>query len=475
MSAIPDTLEALRVPIDSVRPYARNPRRGSTALIRESLETHGQYRPLVVNRRTSEVLAGNHTWQAARDLGWAEIAVTYVDVDDQTAARIVLVDNRSSDLATYDDRELADLLASLDDFDGTGYVDDDLAALLESLRDPDESGDDDGEEGEERQRYTFDVFSRDEIVERAIAGLRQTGFPYRTVPQHVAMTEINALAALPDDKLGHSKIGYTVADTYHPQRFAARVGSQRNAIENFESDAKLRVALEHLFAESMGWGMLCNLLSLTHGAQVPFNFRPGFALLLLRRFAPPGAAVLDTSAGYGGRLVGFFASHCSSYLGVDPATVTQDANARLIADLCPASKQADLIRAPAEDVDDRPLRERFDVAITSPPYFSKERYSDEPTQSWKRYPTPNEWRAGFLHPMLALQYAALKPGCVSAVNVTDVKIKGKTLPLVDWTLEAAVAAGFAVEGVEEMPFNHRWGSEMQGEIVTEPLLVLRKR
>lgn len=96
---IPDTLDALRVPISGLHPYKRNPRQGDVGAIVTSLEHHGQYRPIVVNARTQEVLAGNHTLQAAKALGWTDIAATFVDVDEDTAARIVLVDNRSNDLA----------------------------------------------------------------------------------------------------------------------------------------------------------------------------------------------------------------------------------------------------------------------------------------------------------------------------------------------------------------------------------------
>jgi DNA modification methylase len=81
------------------------------------------------------VLAGNHTLEAARQLGWEEIAATYVDVDDDQAARIVLVDNRTNDLAGYDDSELVALLEQLDgDFEGTGYDPGDLDALLAALQ-----------------------------------------------------------------------------------------------------------------------------------------------------------------------------------------------------------------------------------------------------------------------------------------------------------------------------------------------------
>jgi hypothetical protein len=130
LSAIPDSLDQLRVPIDSVKPHGRNPRRGDVKEIVRSLRHHGQYRPIVVNSRTSEVLAGNHTLEAARALGWDEIAATFVDVDDDQAARIVLIDNRSNDLAGYDDAALTELLASLPDLEGTGYSPQDLTELL---------------------------------------------------------------------------------------------------------------------------------------------------------------------------------------------------------------------------------------------------------------------------------------------------------------------------------------------------------
>lgn len=122
-----------QVQVDVLTPYRRNPRRGNVEAIKESLAEHGQYRPILVNARTDEVLAGNHTLQAAKELGWTEIAVSYVDVDEEQAARIVLVDNRTNDLAGYDSEALADLLSELPELSGTGYNQDDLDALLAEL------------------------------------------------------------------------------------------------------------------------------------------------------------------------------------------------------------------------------------------------------------------------------------------------------------------------------------------------------
>ncbi|WP_219717570.1 DNA modification methylase [Zhihengliuella halotolerans] len=138
MNSIPATLDKLRVPIDGLTHYSKNARRGDLTVIKESLEQHGQYRPVVVRTGSNEILAGNHTVMAARELGWTHVAATFVDVDDDQAARIVLVDNRANDVADYDDTALAELLASLDgDFTGTGYTDTDYDDLLDALNDAD--------------------------------------------------------------------------------------------------------------------------------------------------------------------------------------------------------------------------------------------------------------------------------------------------------------------------------------------------
>ncbi|MCK9251014.1 MAG: DNA modification methylase [Solirubrobacteraceae bacterium] len=126
-----------RVPVGDLVPYPGNARQGDIGAICQSLQAHGQYRPLVVQRSTRHVLAGNHTLRAAVQLGWSEVAVSFLDVDDEQARRIVLVDNRTNDLATNDDGALAALLQELagtdDGLAGTGFDGDDLDDLLAGL------------------------------------------------------------------------------------------------------------------------------------------------------------------------------------------------------------------------------------------------------------------------------------------------------------------------------------------------------
>ncbi len=119
------------VPTDRVRLHPENPRRGDVAAIRESLEVNGQYKPIVVNRPTMEVLGGNHTLRAARELGFSEIAVTFVDVDEEQAHPARRQPHERPSPART--QGLVDLLLELDGLDGTGYGSDALGELLDEL------------------------------------------------------------------------------------------------------------------------------------------------------------------------------------------------------------------------------------------------------------------------------------------------------------------------------------------------------
>ena len=117
-------LETEKVAIDAVRPHPKNVRQGDIGAICESLTAHGQYRAIVAQRTTGHILAGNHTWKAAKQLGWSHITTHFIDCDDDAAMRILLADNRANDLASYDDAALVAVLQEL------SHTDDGLAGTL---------------------------------------------------------------------------------------------------------------------------------------------------------------------------------------------------------------------------------------------------------------------------------------------------------------------------------------------------------
>jgi hypothetical protein len=135
---IHSAINKLAVNIDSLVPHPRNVREGDVGAISESLKHNGQYRPIVVQKSTNHILAGNHTWKAAKALGWDKIAVTYVDVDDESGLRILLADNKTNDLASYDNGALIELLKELNESEqglvGSVYDGDDIDELLSDLQ-----------------------------------------------------------------------------------------------------------------------------------------------------------------------------------------------------------------------------------------------------------------------------------------------------------------------------------------------------
>lgn len=127
-----DDLEPLLIPIDSIRPHPENPKNGDVSAILSSIEMNGFYRPVYAQKSTGYILAGNHSTAAALELGAELIPVVWLDVNDTTARKILLADNRTADLGQYDNGVLASLLNKIqieDSLYGTGYVEADLEQL----------------------------------------------------------------------------------------------------------------------------------------------------------------------------------------------------------------------------------------------------------------------------------------------------------------------------------------------------------
>jgi hypothetical protein len=395
--------------------------------------------------------------------------VLVLDVDDAEADYILATHDPLAAMANADAAALDALLDTVNSGDAA------VQAMLAGLAE-DAGLYGDGGDGEIAAPAVPCIYDQEQIIDAAFTWFRANGFPYRNLAPHVSMQEINKLLTTEPDNLRNTDTAYHVADTYHPHRFHAAADAMRSPFDAFCDDKLLRRALTNELSdgERRVPSTYFTSLNMVSGTQSCANFRPGFAAYLYRKHCPPNATVLDTSTGYGGRLVGFIGSGLAGhYIGIDPNVDTHNGNLRMAQELGFADK-VELFNLPAEDVPHDAVAGRCDFAFTSPPYFRKEHYSDDDTQSWKRYPTGDAWRDGFLVPMMALQYAALKPGCTAIVNIADVTIKSKTYPLADWTIEAGKQAGFDFVRRDEFPMTRRFGAGMKDEVATEPVLVFRK-
>jgi hypothetical protein len=123
-----------KVPCDTLAFDPSNVRKHSRKnldAIKASLRKFGQQKPIVVDAK-GIVLAGNGTLAAANELGWKEIQIVRTDLAGVDATAFAIADNRSAELAEWDDN-LSEVLAALkaEDFplDELGFDADDLSEL----------------------------------------------------------------------------------------------------------------------------------------------------------------------------------------------------------------------------------------------------------------------------------------------------------------------------------------------------------
>jgi len=159
--------------------------------------------------------------------------------------------------------------------------------------------------------------------------------------------------------------------------------------------------------------------------------------------------VLDTSCGWGDRLAGFYTSNAKFYVGCDPNPNTFERYKKQVFEyekllgnknpeiqehnnyfVCYGKKHVSIFRMGAEDLNEiqlyLPHRPQFDIAFTSPPYFSTEKYNaggeHEEDQSWSKFNTYDDWRDLFYLPV---SEKCITHSKYTFINIMDPKIGNK--------------------------------------------------
>ena len=128
------------VEIDKLTPHPQNARIHDLPKIMRSLERFGQVKPIIVQRSTGYIVAGNGTTAAAARLGWKQVKVHVQDMDDETALAYLVADNATSDGSSYDKGKLLDVLRSALSLDGMGFDEADIESLNEDIHGKTEKG-----------------------------------------------------------------------------------------------------------------------------------------------------------------------------------------------------------------------------------------------------------------------------------------------------------------------------------------------
>ena len=129
--------------------------------------------------------------------------------------------------------------------------------------------------------------------------------------------------------------------------------------------------------------------------------------------------VLDVCIGWGGRMLGSACIDGVSYTGIEPYTKTFAGLENIKNNLGLSDEKVTLYNDIAENV--LPTLEIvYDLAITSPPYYNLEIYTDESTQS-HHYGTYEEWVKNFLTPVVEGVLSKLVDGGKSCWSVKNFK------------------------------------------------------
>jgi len=122
---------------NKIKQHPRNVRQGDVSKIRQSIRANGFITPLIIQESTGFIIKGNHSYQAGLEEGITKFPCVVVDVNDDTAYRFMLADNKASDHGRYDESSLASLLKELHEesgtLDGTGFSFKEMNSLLDRL------------------------------------------------------------------------------------------------------------------------------------------------------------------------------------------------------------------------------------------------------------------------------------------------------------------------------------------------------
>ncbi len=226
-----------------------------------------------------------------------------------------------------------------------------------------------------------------------------------------------------------SYVGAAASNYFHQLSRWRAASASPSPLSVWSTERLRRSTLQALFSLKVDRVNTATLRSIIRLRKyVAAQFPPAAAKAIYDYFAPQ--RVLDFSMGWGDRFAGFSASQPTRYyLGIDPNTSLRDGYERQVR-LYNAGKGVGLIAAAAEDVDltgERP----FDLAFTSPPYYSTEKYSDDLGQSFTRYRSVDAWLSDFLFVALRRAYDSLRPGGWLIINIADVLSRGRVLRLCD--------------------------------------------
>jgi hypothetical protein len=128
---------------------------------------------------------------------------------------------------------------------------------------------------------------------------------------------------------------------------------------------------------------------------------------------------LDMSAGWGDRLIAAIVLGLTKYVGADPSIEMKNIYPKIINKLVkPENKDKyNVFSQPFEDIPE--MKEEFDIAFTSPPFYDFEIYCDDSQQCIQKYPNETSWVNDFLIPYTLKAWRSVRKNGFVVLYIED--------------------------------------------------------
>ena len=115
-----EEMEITVVPVEDLHEWPTNVRVHTTRnleALKRCLSRFGQVKPILVQKSSMAIIAGNGTYQAVCALGWPSIKCNLLDLSDEEANALAIADNRTGELSEWNNQRLVETLKDLRQFD----------------------------------------------------------------------------------------------------------------------------------------------------------------------------------------------------------------------------------------------------------------------------------------------------------------------------------------------------------------------
>jgi len=258
--------------------------------------------------------------------------------------------------------------------------------------------------------------------------------------------------------------GHKIIDHFMPHFYEVKNYKGKSVRGLFTQDVLEKALLTNLLMHSTPYkSEIRRMITMTAGLGSVTKYRTVTSKAIIQFFG--AKRVLDPCTGWGGRLLGCLAAAPDTYyVGCEPDPNTAAGLRNILADEAlplGVRQRATVIENPAEVAlpDEIVLMDKFDMILTSPPYFNLELYTAG-EQSTTTFPTWESWTEEWLKPVIRLSLSCLKEGggSVSCWSVKNFKTD-KKYPLADVTKRIHEEMGWKLVKTVSMTGSARPGAK----------------